>query len=181
MGISIFPELEAAAGGLNFEAIGSINLATGTPSTVSFAAIDSKYRALKIIMTGPAATAGGATLSGGFRIFLRFNADTANNYEAFFRQLSGANWTASSGRAGGFNDAITNFTTAGDEQSFVYYVLDTNKASAKTVTGYGRFGSVSVAELSPAYWRNTATINEVTVSTASGTFLTGTLFLLGSE
>jgi hypothetical protein len=182
MGIQIYPEVEAAGGGYNFELIGTINLATGTPASVSFTAIDPKYRALKLIITGAPANAGGTYFSGAARMLIRFNGDTAANYTSFFRQLSTATWAASSGRAGGINDAIVNGTTGNAEQSAVYYIYETNGNTAKTISGFGHFGSTTVSALELGIWRDTAAIDEIDlIATGGNTFTEGRAILLGSE
>jgi len=173
MGITVFPEIEAAGGGTKFELISSINLATGTPSSVTFSAIDPKYRVLKLVWF--------ATMSTSARVGIQFNS-TTTNYSSHYRMLDAATWAGESGNENGIDNQIIAKTTTATQDFSTFYIYDTNIATWKSVTGTSNVNSTGLSgELMLGLWRNTDIINAVTVLTSAGTFTGGTAFLLGSE
>jgi hypothetical protein len=184
MAITTFPQAESgAAGGYDFKPITSVQFFVSPAlATISLTGIDPKYRALKLVITGQGVNVGSTFSSGAsHQIYYRFNNDTANTYESNFRQLSTTTWTASSGRAAGINNAIVIGGNTANEQAAVLYIYETNAASVKTISGFGRTGSATSSELTAAYWNNTAILNQIDIVASGGTFLQGTAFLLGSE
>jgi hypothetical protein len=170
MGIQVFPSPEVAGGGLNFEFISSINMATGSPASISFTGIDAKYKTLKLVI--------GQTSSSGTRVVrLGINGSTAGVYGFATRRLVSSTWTTDE-TAGSSSFALQTANSA-SSQSFEIYFFDTNLASPTnlifngtgggTVTGWGCFN-------------DTAVVNSIEVKhDAAQTFSAGTAYLLGSE
>jgi hypothetical protein len=170
MGISIFPTPDAGGGGgYNFELISSINMATGSPASISFTGIDPKYKTLKLVI---GQTASSATRELGIRI----NA-VSSNHSWLVRRLSGSTW-ATGDTANANRIFLVNAANAGT-QTYEIYLFDTNLLAPTNVSFNGTGGGTYQG------WGNfnqATVVNEITILHDGGqTFTDGTAYLLGSE
>jgi hypothetical protein len=168
MGIQTFPPSQGAGGGLKYEVLGSINLATGTPTAVAFTGIDPKYRSLKIVVD--------AVFSESSRIRLRLNNDSGNNYTNGVRSLGSSTWNTVQSTN---TDQIATTTGSSTRHILVAYIDDTNIPAFKSV--YGSSVTAVVNTIENTIYTSTSTINEVNLFVNLGTFTGGTAYLLGSE
>jgi hypothetical protein len=173
MAIQIFPPVEIAGGGLNFELIASATPTSG--GSVSFSAIDPKYKVLKLI--GRCVWASTNDIPA-----LRFNG-SSTNYQFGTTEQTATAFAASSFGTSQIDIGIG----ARTRTSFVAYIFESNFATAKNVTGeFNAFvsGSQSLGKFN-ANWNDTTIINQVDIIKGLGsgaTFTTGSSFyLLGSE
>jgi hypothetical protein len=177
MGIQTFPPIEAG-GGLKFELISSINLATGTPTSVTFSAIDPKYRALKLVIN--------ATYSGTTFTRMRLNGDTGNNYGWAYVGVT-KEFNVDSFSAGSTSSNLIRLSNGnGDTEQLQVQINDTNIACHKTGFAFSNDGNATPTNVRTTNYEHflyasTSTISSITLSTGSGTYTAGTAFLLGSE
>ena len=152
-------------------------MANNTTTAVTFSSISGSYSALKIILQ--AATDSG---SGTTNLLLTLNSDTGSNY--VWAQNYGSNSTASGG--GG--------STSDTSATIALITGDTNEADSAEITISNYAGTVfnkSLTAITTAQqatysfsisfagiWRNTSAITSVTLTLASGHFLTGSTFVL---
>jgi len=173
MAISTFPEVATQKGGYNFVPIANAAL-TGT--TVTFSAIDPKYRALQLIID----QSGGGTTIFGTNTALRFrvNGDTGQNYNYNINRVAGSTFSQlfNGGGTSDFIDISTPLST-----SFMGMALfeNTNVAAPTIITGAFRVGS-GINNIVYADYALTATINSISVL-GFQTFTAGIAYLLGSE
>ena len=167
MGIQIFPEIEAASGGVNFELIASASMVN--VSTVAFTGIDAKYRILKVVWN-VTNTAGRSN-----RIEMQLNSSNSG-YVSSTETLNNATWQANV-LTSGFQGKGVDATTEGG----VIYVFDTNKAVSKTALGAAGGGTNIIGQMTSGIWANTATVTRIDLYSTNNTWLTGNAYLLGSE
>jgi hypothetical protein len=114
---------------------------------------------------------------------LRFNSDTGSNYAR--HRLRGDGSSALSGNASSqtsiniFTLAVGNGATSGVHGSAIIDILDpfssTKNKTVKALTGFHVSSSKSV-ELDSGLWQSTSSVTEITISTASGNWLTSSRF-----
>jgi hypothetical protein len=175
MGIQIFPQPEIeGGGGYKWEFLATIAMGTGSPSSITFSAIDPKYRALILQIFRPRSATAGTdairfnSLTGGFdytRMALRY-ATTAQNQEG-----------------AGLSDRLQLHTqdySAGTEHFGEYLIELTNIAAPTTVRGINSIG-INQTHLTYGRVNDNAVINSLTVIRSAGTWSQGDAVLLGSE
>jgi hypothetical protein len=179
MGISVFPPAQAeAGGGFNFQPIADADLASVT--SVTFSSIDSKYRALKLVISPAAVNSTGRN----HRIELN-GINTGDLYFQYGIQLKASVWSSQRGFATGDNffDLDPSDTATAIYGEFNFF----NTNLAVPTTYEANLNHKKDAESSMVVYMNgsldsTAIINEVKFfQTGVGTFTSGKVYLLGSE
>jgi hypothetical protein len=173
MAISTFPAVAPAKGGYNFVPIANAAL---TGSTVTFSAIDAKYRALQLIITQ---SGGGTQIFGSnAALRLRVNGDTGQNYNYDGRRLVTTTWSQFAS-GGGTSDFIDISTTTAQEYRGMALFENTNVAAPTLITAAFRAGT-GFNHIMYGDYALTTTISSVSVI-GSASFTAGTAYLLGSE
>jgi hypothetical protein len=170
MAITTFPVAETAGGGLNFELIASITMATGSPTSITFSGIDSKYKVLKLVVVG---TESSSTTTPGIRI----NGITAGgNYAHGTRHLAANTWST-------LNSAANTNIVIQDDQigvsTYEIYFFDCNLA-APTTAIYNGVSNRAISGFGSFYQATVVTEIEYRNNSAQ-TFTAGVAYLLGSE
>lgn len=158
----IASSLPAAAG--DFESIATTTLSTTTAS-VTFSSIPATYTHLQVRITALGDTA------TGYDVTMRFNSDTASNYN--WHRLYG---TGSSALAQGSLTSVTSMYVAADAVRTTYPFVsvidildyaDTNKyTTIRNLNGFDQNGAGAVT-LWSGLWRNTAAVNSIAITVAA--------------
>jgi hypothetical protein len=157
-----------------YEPIATTTLGSATPS-ITFSSIASTYTDLRVAIV--------ATSDGSRTIWLRFNADTANNYSVTELYADGA--SAASLRQSNFS--AINLAGAANLSTTIphLYSIDvfsytgsTNKTVLATKAGDQNGSGYSVVDV--GLWRNTAAITSLTLQCGNGAdnFKIGSTFTL---
>jgi hypothetical protein len=173
MAISIFPTVETsgAGAGYNWEPIADVS--TSGVSSISFTAIDPKYKSLRLIWNlGSYAT--------NERSGIRLNNFSTSDYAVVGDRLTSSTWAARAGitenRIDYFSSGASN--TDGENGDYIFDLC--NIAAFTTFRGVAVKGQVR-SVIHGGLLKNTAVINQIDMLTFGGNFGTGTVYLLGSE
>ena len=156
--------------------ISTVTLTT-TASTISFTSIPATYTHLRLTWQGDMAGVYG-------NLFLRFNADTAGNYD--YQVSSGSAATASAGQtfaAVYIAIGLIGSVTGGGSIMIPNYKATTlNKvAISQGFTKYGTASGNMFITNNGGTWRNSSAITQLDFTSDSGDFQNGTVFTLYGE
>lgn len=163
---------------LTYELI-STSFGTGASGVITFSSIPATYKHLQLRVTMRTDNAAPTNTAS-----ITFNSDTAANYSSHkFGSVNGAN--VSSGLASQSNMALFTFPansqTAGSYSASVLEILDyanTNKfKTVRLLTGYTT-GTPSEVALSSGAWRSTSAVTSLTITAATGSYMTPSRFSL---
>jgi hypothetical protein len=153
-------------------------------STLTFSSIPSSFTHLQIRGISRLSTGGG---SGTVGLQLNFNSDFGNNYTAnhvLYGNGSSA-LSASSGTSMAFGSVVNFPQSAATSNAFGVVVADildyANTNKYKTVRGLGGYDgndTNGIVTFRSFAWMNTAAISNITFTSASGNFASGTVFEL---
>lgn len=154
---------------------------TGTVASVTISAIPGTY--LKLIVDSDTST----TNSGGADIAVQFNSDTGSNYgwSGIFNN-SGASAAAPTGGSGNnvtsAHVCATGTTTATETGGGTFYVVNYAGANWKFIEGHCQnYSSTSSFQGSfGGFWKGTAAITSITLFPSSGSFQTGSKFIISA-
>jgi uncharacterized protein YaiE (UPF0345 family) len=134
---------------------------------------------------------GASSTQGNLQIYLTFNGDTASNYGVTgFRVENNSTWSQTVVNPLGSltNGRLAFGTASGDQTSTVSgscTILGANTSGAYkivNVVGGGNWtsGNGNALYVYNGFWKNTATISSISVSTEAGTLDAGTLYIYGA-
>jgi hypothetical protein len=155
---------------MSFEPIASQTLGSGI-ATVTFSSIPSTYRDLVLVIVA-------TSTSGGVSARMRFNADSASNYE--YVRLSG-NGTSASSTAGGLEnsarlgDSLLDTTLPAQIHT---QIMDYSATDKHTVTMSRGDRAGILTEAITARWPQTTVVNQIEVFLTSGNWGTGSILSL---
>ena len=155
----------------SFESIATVTVGAGGSSSISFTSIPSTFKHLQV-----RALARGTGAAVSYAINMRFNSDSATNYNVHGLYGDGAS-TGAFGVANATVVQIDRIAGAGASSNvfgvFVADVLDyanTNKyKTARILGGFDNNGSGEV-DLDSGAWRSTSAINAITLTLGTGNF-----------
>ena len=153
----------------DFESIATVTVGAGGSSSISFSSIPSTYKHLQI--RAIAQNSSTTTYSN-----MRFNSDTATNYNNHYLDGDGASATAGANVSD--NKLYFGYlTTSSNTNMFGVMVVDildyTNTNKYKTIrilTGKDINGSGGVVELASGAWRNTNAVTDINIFPGSNNF-----------
>ena len=157
--------------------LGSSILGSDT-ATITFSSISGSYRSLLLVFDGRSNAAVTSTTVG-----VQFNGDTAANY--YWQRMRGNNATSSAAATAGGTSIQVGFingtTTAagiisGFELLIPSYSATTFQKVLHTLSPHreGTAATTTYIESYGGWWASTAAITSITLTPASGSFLTGT-------
>jgi hypothetical protein len=161
------------AAGATYEPIATTTISGTSTGTVSFTSISSSYTDIVAIING-------ATTSGTYGLWYRFNNDSGSNYSQTY--LFGNGTSAASGRESNYTTGSAGLnisTTFG-----IYIVNFMNYANTTTYkTALSRGNSTSdLVDTAVSLWRSTSAINRIDfavgASFPSGNFASGSTITL---
>jgi hypothetical protein len=161
----------------------SDSLLAAPAASVVFSSIDQNFRHLRLVVQ-----ARGDTAATNVGLLLRFNGDTGANYDRQFFQASGSSSASSESIAGTSIEIAAGLLPANTApaSSFGQVIVDiayyaganhktvTVQGATKVNTTTGNF----VNSYTAGWWRSTAAITSVTLLTASGNLVAGTVTTL---
>lgn len=149
----------------SFESIATTTVGSGGSSSITFSSIPSTYTHLQVRLMALGDTA------TGYDVTMRFNSDTASNYN--WHRLYG---NGSSALAQGSLTSVTNMYVAADAARTTYPLVsvidildyaDTNKyTTIRNLNGFDQNGGGAVT-LWSGLWRNTAAVNSIAITIAA--------------
>lgn len=169
----------SGGGGTDFQLISTQILGT-TAASVTFSSIPSTFRHLQIRMT----TRGdfGALTTA---LNVRFNGDTAANYDHHWLRGTGSAATSNSGTSE--TGIWLGYTPAGTESASIFaptiidvldYAQTTKNKTLRALYGLSGTSSSTYVNLDSGFWNNTAAVNSTTIYPTNGNFVTGSRFAL---
>ena len=160
--------------------IATVEVGSAGAATIAFSSIPQGYTDLKLVMSARV-DAG----SGGYQTYVRFNGDTAANYN--WRNLLGTGSAAvSQNTSGDTGMRITMSNSSGDTASTFgnseLYIPNYTGSTTKSVSADGvseNNATAATADLAAGLWTGTAAINSVTIFASGANFVqysTATLY-----
>jgi hypothetical protein len=160
MSFLINPFAFAVAGG-DFESIATVTVGSGGATFIDFTNISGLYAHLQLRLVAR------SSAWGNPRPTIRFNSDSANNYNSHWLQGDGANATSSDGTTPWFGNITTTNDDAGMFGVAIVDILDYANTS-KNTTVRSAFGKDSQytgqVGISSVLWRNTAAVTSIRLS-----------------
>jgi hypothetical protein len=149
---------------------------TGSSGTVTFSSIPSTYTSLQLRING-------VVDAGGLSWRMRFNGDTASNYN--YHNLIGNGTTVSAGNGSGTSIFVNSGTSQITQPTVLIidihnYSSTTQNKTSRHITGFDNNSGTteSFIELSSGLWRSTSAIDSVTIFMGANNFTTASRFSL---